>query len=207
MLSITQLLIKFHFDFFFVGYDHPHKYNKDIFSNVSEILRRRLSEQIATEQSNITRNFDKNGQKIVLINRGSPHDFYASDNCEIKTAGQQRRSIGNFDALASTLKDRYGNLVSVGLEGRSLSYQIALFQVADIVISQHGAALANLIWAREGINVIEISPRDLHPNCREAFGLLARCSRQNYYRIEQSHSHGDVNISDIVVTLDEIISD
>jgi hypothetical protein len=193
--------------FYFVGYDHAHKYNKEIFSNVSEILRRRLSDQIASEQSNITRNFAKNGPKIVLIDRGNPHEFYASEDCEIKTAGRQRRSIGNFDELESIIKNKYDNVISVVLEGRSFSYQIALFQLADIVISQHGAALSNLIWAREGISVIEISPQDLHPKCREAFGLLARCLGQNYYRIEQLHSHGDVNISDIVVTLDEIISD
>ena len=62
-------------------------------------------------------------------------------------------------------------------------------------------------FKNEGIHEIEISPQDLHPKCREAFGLLARCLGQNYYRIEQLHSHGDVNISDIAVTLDEIISD
>jgi capsular polysaccharide biosynthesis protein len=47
------------------------------------------------------------------------------------------------------------------IEKTSLAYQLNPFRQADIVVAQHGAALGNLVWARESIGVVEIVPKPL----------------------------------------------
>jgi capsular polysaccharide biosynthesis protein len=97
-------------------------------------------------------------------------------------------------------------VISTRLEEKPLAYQIALFQAADVIIGQHGAALANLIWARKGIDVVEIVPQDLEADVKDYFGSLARCLGQRYHPIQQFHRHGEVNIGEILCVLDEILS-
>jgi hypothetical protein len=201
--NITNGLKKFSFR----GYDDPRKYDRKLFLEASDFVKRNLANQILQEARKIiTRQNDKSSATIVLVDRGSAHEFYGSENSEIKMAGQQRRSIGNFDALARAVKQRHENVISTRLEEKPLAYQIALFQAADVIIGQHGAALANLIWARKGIDVVEIVPQDLGADVKDYFGSLARCLEQRYHPIQQFHSHGEVNIGEILRILDGILS-
>lgn len=45
-----------------------------------------------------------------------------------------------------------------GLGGTSLKQQVALFQRTDVLVTVHGAEMANLIFSRPGASVIEIFP-------------------------------------------------
>eukprot|EP01147_Barroeca_monosierra_P007705 gene7705-9912_t len=64
-----------------------------------------------------------------------------------------------------------------GLDGLTLKDQIALFNVADVVISPHGAANSNWIFMRRNTLVIEIFPFGFQPPQYES---LARVLGLNY---------------------------
>jgi capsular polysaccharide biosynthesis protein len=50
----------------------------------------------------------------------------------------------------------------------SLLSQIALFSSARQLIGMHGAALANIVWAPEGVDVCEIFSSGYMPSCYSA---------------------------------------
>jgi hypothetical protein len=146
--------------------------------------------------------------RIVLIERGEPDPFYASPICNdvnpiYRTAGKQRRMIGNHAALAAALAGAYRGLRNVMLEGMPLAAQIALFECADVVIAQHGAALANVIWMRPDAGVIEIDPN----TGSFVFTHLARLSGLHYQRIGQpGGDFGDVAIDEVVATVARMVA-
>lgn len=146
------------------GYDVPRFYNRAAFGKVSTYLNQRLFDEIRLERDHLKRAFDENQKsssptlKISLIDRGPAHEFYNSALAERKMAGNQRRSVKNFDDLVSTLNSKGFNALKFYLEEKPLSFQMALFQTADIVIAQHGASLSNLIWAHDRLSVVEIMP-------------------------------------------------
>jgi capsular polysaccharide biosynthesis protein len=66
------------------------------------------------------------------------------------------RTIHNIGQVQSFLS-RYG-FETVYLEGMSMVDQIVLFQSAELIISPHGAGLANLLFCEPGTKVIELTP-------------------------------------------------
>ena len=137
------------------GYDDTERYDAKIFESVRDQLFFRFSEEIRKEMLEINKSFTGNGLRIAIINRLPPNKFYSEAECEIKTAGSERRSIANMDELCSAVSRHSDNVFVAALEGRNLYYQMALFSAADIVICQHGAALGNLVWARKATHVID----------------------------------------------------
>jgi Glycosyltransferase 61 len=192
-----------------IGHDYPQSYNRQIFKNVKDQILFRFSELIVKHREEISNGFENAGPKILFINRSKPDGFYSSDASEAKTSGTQRRSIPNFHEAFSALVDRFGNVLATSLEGKSLLYQIALFSTADVIVCQHGAALANLIWAREGTRVVEIFPRDLGGDALRVdfFGRLASCLSIGYRRFWQPSSHGRVEIDKLSAMVAASLSD
>ncbi len=74
---------------------------------------------------------------------------------------EKSRGIVNSEEVESYLIDR--NFTSITISEYSAGEQIELFQNAKIIVSEHGAALANLIFC-EGCRVIEIFPCDYFNN-------------------------------------------
>jgi hypothetical protein len=181
------------------GYDFPARYDVHVFAAVREQLFLRFSEEIRQERQELDRCFTGAGPRIVLVRRLPADAFYVTPDCEIKTAGAERRSIANIDELCAALRRNCDNLLLTALEGSSLYYQMALFSAADIIICQHGAALANLVWARPRTHVIEIIPRTLTELIGEAdfFGDLARCLSLTHERLWQDQPHGPVGLAEL----------
>jgi hypothetical protein len=154
----------------------------------------------------INESFTGSGPRIVIITRLPADKFYSQADCEIKTAGSERRSIANVEELRAAASLHSDNVVVAALEGRSLFYQMALFAAADVVISQHGAALGNLIWCKDTTTVIEIIPKERKDGIQECdyFGDLARCLSLKYYRLWQDLPHGPVDIADFTNILHTI---
>jgi len=177
------------------GYDDPVRYNAEVFTSVRDQLLFRFIDEIQSETQEINRLFTGTGPRVVIIRRLSAAKFYSEAECEIKTAGSERRSVANMDEVCSVALRYSENVLVAALEGRSLYYQMALFAAADIVIGQHGAALGNLLWARNGIKLIEIIPKELKDRVRECdyFGDLARCLSVRHYRLWQELPHGPVD--------------
>ena len=188
------------------GYDDPVRYDAGVFRSVRDLLHFRFSDEIRREMQEINESFTGSGPRIVIITRLPADKFYSQADCEIKTAGSERRSIANVEELRAAASLRSDNVVVAALEGRSLFYQMALFAAADVVISQHGAALGNLIWCKDTTTVIEIIPKERKDGIQECdyFGDLARCLSLKYYRLWQDLPHGPVDIADFTNILHTI---
>ena len=177
------------------GWDDPAEYSRRRFATVRDILMRSPGVRSAIPLA--AENWSPHGPRVLLIQRGPSPEFYHSDRSEMPGSGDERRSIPNHQELHYALCKRYGRLGTIVPERLSFSHQIALFSMADIIIAQHGAALANVIWARSDATVIEISPRSLHPKHQNLFSDLSRCMGQRYFCVFQNDCHSNVLIESV----------
>ncbi len=177
------------------GFDLPVGYDFKAFADAKEVVALRLRDAIAAARGDVDGVFGDARPRILLIHRGRPDPFYLSDSAESKGAGALRRSIRNHDELVERIAGAFGHCASVALEGLPLARQVALFAAADVIVAQHGAALANLIWADRRAVVIEIVPQTLSQTIKniDFFGNLAWCLRQPHRRVMQADDHGDVD--------------
>ena len=81
---------------------------------------------------------------------------HASTPKRIYVARRAARSVANSEEIDG-LFERL-NFSKVHLENLNISEQIALFNNADFIVAPHGAGLSNLLFARAGTKVLEISP-------------------------------------------------
>lgn len=72
----------------------------------------------------------------------------------IDRRGSAARRLLNEDALVERLGEH--GIVAVQLEALGLEAQIALFRQAELIVSPHGAGLANLVYANAGCMVLEL---------------------------------------------------
>jgi len=134
----------------------------------------------------------------IIIDRGSSNTFYQSQNCEIPNSGSMRRSIPNMLELVSALARYQPSLVY--LEDLSLRKQAAIFNSADIIIAQHGAAISNLIFCRPTAVVYEIIPYDIIKGglFSNYFRRLALITNIKHRIILQQSSHGELIVQDVL---------
>lgn len=134
--------------------------------------------------------------RVLVVSRGEPDSFYSSSKSEIKSASNQRRSISNFDDLAKSIA--FLDPKVVYLEQVSLVDQIALFRDSDIVIAQHGAALANIVFCRKSALIIEICPvtmKEAFERTGDDFLFLSKIMKLRFYRVWQAADHSDVDVA------------
>jgi glycosyl transferase family 61 len=178
------------------GCDYPATFDRATFSRVSDVLMSMSATQVASRRLAARWPSDR-GSRILLIQRGPSHPYYHSDRAEGKpSSGQDRRSIANHDELYRALRLEYPGCLSATAESLSLSDQIALFSLADVIIAQHGAALANLIWARSNATVIEIFPQTatVRQKANDMFRFLALCNGLRYRKLLQPNDHSPICI-------------
>lgn len=84
----------------------------------------------------------------------------------------QKRSPANEAALQIELEE--GGFVPFDGREMSLLSQIDLFSSARQLVGIHGAALSNLVWAPEGVDVCEIFSTDYLPSCYSALTAIRR---------------------------------
>jgi hypothetical protein len=173
------------------GFDNRRFYSLPAFRALRENLTGILSSELEQERA-VLADFRSSPIKIAFIDRGNPDPFYSTANAERSTSGNVRRSIENYSDCVDFLTSQGLPVRPYLLEGKSLAFQMVLFDSADIIIAQHGAALTNLIWASAKTAVIEIIPRDGEKE-RDHFRTLAKCLGQKYCAIYQDHSHSAVD--------------
>jgi hypothetical protein len=123
---------------------------------------------------------------ILLIERISPNPFYLSSQAEIKDSGSSRRYIKNHDKIAKWLRITHPDSQNISLENTSIYQQFLLFNAADLVIAQHGAALGNLIFMKEGSRVIEID-RHRPRSAPSIFKHLSNVMKLHHRSINKRH--------------------
>ena len=185
------------------GCDWPCAYDKRKFTRAREVL---LSIDAFQRERRLLKD-EWSPRRILLIKREPSLAFYNSERSEIKTSGQERRSIANQDELYRSLRGRWVGCLCVSTETLTIARQVALFSLADIIIAQHGAALANVVWARQNATVIEIFPYTSGFEKEvDFFGHLCRCMGLRYRRVLQSHEHSDVDIDEVHKIVAECIT-
>lgn len=90
------------------------------------------------------------------------------------------------------------------LEALSPREQVALFYDAEVVVSTHGAALANLLFARLGARVVELFP---HPYFIPTYYLLSRSLGLDYRHLcgTQNDRYDDFDVD--VESLMQLVTD
>lgn len=143
--------------------------------------------------------------RLMIIKRLPSDPFFHSEKCEIKTSGSDRRSIPNFDDLVGSLSHLSPTVVS--LEGLSLEKQIVLFRTHDIIIAQHGAALANIVFCHEGTRIIEICPQEKTVEFEhngDFFRVLSSQMQCDFSRLIQDHSNAAVEPTQLIQMVESV---
>ena len=176
------------------GYDHPTRYSKEVFDYVKSRVESLFFLKMERSVKKITQ---RKSEKILVINRSTPNYYYSSDKSEIRTAGTDRRSIPNFNEIIELLPKE--NTVSTTMEGKTLREQFLLFSNAKIVVAQHGAALANIIFCGADTRIVEIVPQDLPQSIlvTNYFGELAKRLHLEYACVRQTSRHSNVDAREI----------
>ena len=181
-----------------VGFDDPNRFYGDKFNRARDILLIQLKDKINIISKDMNSRFTSAEKKILVINRAPPDSFYFTDNSLHRdiSSGTHRRSLPNFKEMIDDIKSKYNNVLveEYGLNGKSLSYQIALFQSADIIITQHGSDICNLIWTKNKIVQIEIYPKNVHliSGYEEYFRHL---SQSQYNELLEKEKDNPVNLN------------
>ena len=116
--------------------------------------------------------------KIILIERIKPHSYYMT-RAKAKNGGSLRREVTNQHELAEFIARHTAapfEFQNVILDNMSLEEQVKLFHSSAIVIAQHGAALANIVWMQKNTTVIEFGHHDL-----AHFRKLCSASKVQHY--------------------------
>jgi len=138
--------------------------------------------------------------KILLIQRSAPDPFYLNE-AKLKGSGSSRRSIQNHKELEKLIRSKtnssyeFHNLI---LEEISFEDQIKYFNSAVLVIGQHGAGLANLIWMNKGMNVVEFGFRS-----KKHFEKISIAMNHNYFEYGSIEPHQTINCTEFTNFLDE----
>jgi hypothetical protein len=126
-----------------------------------------------------------------LIKNPSPA---ATKKLYFKRGSSSDRKVLNEDSIISTLRSIGFDIIDPG--SLSIYEQIGLVQSAKIVISAHGAALSNLVFAQQHMTVIEIfSPDYFRTDC---YYTLSSSLKLNYWYIAGNKPDG-ANWGDIEV--------
>lgn len=123
-----------------------------------------------------------------------------SKNIYISRKKAHRRKIVNEDELIQLLST-FG-FSTVYMEDLSFFDQRSLMNGAQLLISNHGAGLTNMLFMKEGSSVIELkADADDINNC--FFNLASALNHQYYYTINSGDS-AEVQKSNIMVDLDKL---
>ena len=129
---------------------------------------------------------------IVLIERMPPDDYFVQ-HAEQGGAGASRRSLRDHDHLrdwlAAAVRHPY-RFLNLRLETMPLREQVEVFARCALVVGQHGAGLANLVWMPCGQNVLELNDAS-----QKHFEILSRVRRNRFLRYQLPAPHAVVDVA------------
>lgn len=132
---------------------------------------------------------------VVLLVERLPPDPYYLKAAVSEGGGASRRSITNhgelYDRLKKSLNSSY-ELLNIRLENLTLKEQIRCFSNATIVIAQHGAGLANVIWMKPGSRVIELNHNN---NQLNHFRIISQIMDHRYCFFKTDGKHATIDIA------------
>ena len=177
-----------------MGLDVGHDYDMEAVARGVLYVRERLGPSIETHCKRLNAEW-QNSPRVLVVERCEPDPYYFSCLAELKGGGTTRRKIANHAELLARLTAEFGQIRNSTLETLGLAGQIALFQTADVVVAQHGAALSNIVWMRRGAHVFEL----IHaPQMKRIFGDLSSIFGVSHHFIEQNDPRGHVDVQELI---------
>lgn len=151
-------------------------------------LKQTVFQDLSLEESS-------NPHRVLLIERTTPSEYYQSE-ARSKGGGSSRRSIVNHtelqESMANAINDNF-EFMSLRLEETSFEDQVRYFNSAALVIAQHGAGLANILWMQPGTCVVEIGLE-----AKVHFQRLSVALGINYHMLNFSHPHVIIDVEDFI---------
>lgn len=144
-------------------------------------------------------------QRITLLERRPNPEYYHSGDAETPGGGSQWRSVPNIDDIADALAP-LGDVRIVDTAALSPREQVRTLHDTDLLIAQHGAGLANLVWLPSGAGVIELLP-PLPPTIDAIFRNLAAARRHGYRAVGQADLHSAVDPDAVASAASTVMAD
>jgi len=144
---------------------------------------------------------------LTVIDRQSGGAFNKTAAAEVPASGRDVRSTPNLSQLAASILESEAEIpwAIVDAVDHSPLDQLRLFSSTSILIGQHGAGLANMIWMPQGGSVVEIRPP--RPTYEPPFFRnLAEACGHRYITIAQDHDHADVPEVEFATVLMELLA-
>ena len=164
------------------GYDFPGEFSRKKISAFRDYMITVLTSE-ATGSLEAT--------ALTVVDRGSSESFYSSSESEIPGAGADRRSVPNLSDWVDEISPRVkAHLLDAAV--LPVEEQVRSFASTRILVGQHGAGLANMVFMPPGGVVVEIQP-PLVGEQIPIFQLLARNCGHAYERVHQADSHSNVD--------------
>ncbi len=146
------------------------------------------------------------GQRVTVIDRLSSGSFNKTAAAEVPASGRDVRSTPNLSHLATALLEpmedvQWGIVDAAGIPPQG---QLELFSSTTLLVGQHGAGLANMVWMPPGGTVVEIQPPrpDYEP---PFFQNLAQACGHTYIRIDQEHDHAEMSEREFHAALNHVL--
>lgn len=134
------------------------------------------------------------GARILLLERTFVDPFYAAHPTEGQhggTVGPQRRSVPNAEELDRALA-ALAPIDRIDLSTLPPREQVARTAAASVLVGQHGAGLAHMIWLPPGSAVVEVLPPK-GALLEGIFGALAIALGHTYVAVWQDGEHAPVD--------------
>ena len=141
---------------------------------------------------------------VLIVDRASSEDFYHQAESETHMSGQERRSVPNLAQLPEELS------VAVPVVVRDLARmdprgQLAVVSGSNVLVGQHGAGLAHMLWMQKPAGVVEIAP-PLPGQVEHLFEHLAGVLDLEYRRVAQADVHSPVDLESVARAVTELFS-
>lgn len=160
-------------------------------------IRQRLQNQIDSYSRQLEFEWGPS-PRVLVIERENPDPFYFSAIVENPGGGATRRKITNQREMVAALNTKFGRTKAESLIDFGLAEQIALFQTADVVVAQHGAALTNVVWMRGNAHVFEFID---DPDIQTHFSKLSSISGIDHHTLLLDGAKSPVNVDALIESM------
>ncbi len=165
------------------GMDNPQNFNREKLIAGCASVRNRI--ELPSIQS-------VRGEQILIIDRATSENFYHEQGSETHMSGKERRHVPNLIEFKDAINSAQ-NAEIIDFARMTPHEQVRKAESATVLIGQHGAGLAHMIWLSPGSHVVEIAP-PLPSQVQNIFQKLAITLGHTYQRVRQESVHATVEI-------------
>ncbi len=164
----------------FHEWDDPRRFHKRTLRHVASTVLSRIQQEETPSRDH----------QITVIERRPSPDFYLTGSSDAYASGSDWRSVPNLQEVVDRLQGM-GEVQLIDTAILKPVEQVQLLAETDVLIGQHGAGLANMMWMKPGSIVIEIQPPLIAPIDR-IFASLAGAISLNHLTVAQTDEHAPI---------------